>query len=583
MSVDANMTSPDHDTIADEIPVTPPEALPFSQSQASIPSTEGPASPIEPEASLKTELNDYQSPSSRIIPSSLTPPPSSQVTQPNGPSAGQPLGYISSQRPNMFSPPATTTNPLTRRDHPPSNAMEYQPPTANQISDASVEELRAMFQSCLAENARSKMETAHHKLQYNLLRMQAEEEANRAAVEHEMIRREVEVLRQAEYSRQARRELSMAAESTHAKYLHLKVLYEAAVDEIDSLRKRSKLAKKVIQQKEDEIISLTDERDMLLTRIRENREHFHMLCSPGGVFHGALTPKTPAIATPQQPRATPRQTPRAAHPHHHAHSHSLSHIHTHHRDPRQENDTSQAGFAALLQALSHDNNSAPSTPLGVSRPAPRMPPKHTRGVQSLSSLPTTPNPRPRGNYSVLLPSVDLVPHSEPPVRFPTDTRVVPETPTSKRGRKSRESTISAEDNEDIDRVALASVAAATQSFMTSGSGGPAGRSRRHRDDEEEVHESQASQAASEMLRRDPRESFEVASSVGSRDLTPPPAEKSAKLQAKLYAGVHKPGISEKRKFAGVSDVDDSRRDVFTSPPKKSRLAGGKIGLGIMNS
>ncbi|KAK6846247.1 hypothetical protein PG987_001435 [Apiospora arundinis] len=490
------MTSPDHDTIADEIPVTPPEALPFSQSQASIPSTEGPASPIEPEASLKTELNDHQSPSSRIIPSSLTPPPSSQVTQPNGPSAGQPLGYISSQRPNMFSPPATTTNPLTRRDHPPSNAMEYQPPTANQISDASVEELRAMFQSCLAENARSKMETAHHKLQYNLLRMQAEEEANRAAVEHEMIRREVEVLRQAEYSRQARRELSMAAESTHAKYLHLKVLYEAAVDEIDSLRKRSKLAKKVIQQKEDEIISLTDERDMLLTRIRENREHFHMLCSPGGVFHGALTPKTPAIATPQQPRATPRQTPRAAHPHHHAHSHSLSHIHTHHRDPRQENDTSQAGFAALLQALSHDNNIA-LVASNYSKPSP------SRRLLGPSS------------------SADLVPHSEPPVRFPTDTRVVPETPTSKRGRKSRESTISAEDNEDIDRVALASVAAATQSFMTSGSGGPAGRSRRHRDDEEEVHESQASQAASEMLRRDPRESFEVASSVGSRDLTPP--------------------------------------------------------------
>jgi len=86
-----------------------------------------------------------------------------------------------------------------------------------------------------------------------------------------------------------------------------------------------------------------------------------------------------------------------------------------------------------------------------------------------------------------------------------------------------------------------------------------------------------------MLRRDPRESFEVASSVGSRDDTPAPTEKSAKLQAKLYAGVNKPGVSEKRKFAGVHDADESRRDVFTSPPKKSRLAGGKIGLGIMNS
>ena len=89
---------------------------------------------------------------------------------------------------------------------------------------------------------------------------------------------------------------------------------------------------------------------MLLTRIRENREHFHMLCSPGGAFHGALTPKISTLATPHQPmRGTPKQT-----------------TNTSHRELHAVGDQSQAGLDALLQAMGHDNNSAPSTPTGRS-------------------------------------------------------------------------------------------------------------------------------------------------------------------------------------------------------------------------
>ncbi len=109
-----------------------------------------------------------------------------------------------------------------------------------------------------------------------------------------------------------------------------------------------------------------------------------------------------------------------------------------------------------------------------------------------------------------------------------------------------------------------------------------------------MFESQASQAASEMLRRDPRESFEVASSIGSRDNTPAPVEKSAKLQAKLFAGLNKGGVvpSEKRKFSGSGesrdDVAKRERDLLTSPTKKLRVAGGlrdpgRVGLGIQYS
>ncbi|RYP35938.1 hypothetical protein DL767_003627 [Monosporascus sp. MG133] len=572
-----------------------------NSSQQSLPSTEGPTSPVDPEPcshsnpdqpiSFKTEPIDSQS--RRTIPSSLTPPPSSQYqaaqqTDGNGNGTlGLSVGYISSQRANVFSPPATTLNKNTnaRRRYgtassgaalpaAASTTSDYVPPTADQIADASVDEVRNMLHACLAENARLKMETAHHKLQYNLLSMQADEDAKRAAVEHDMTRREVQVLRLVEDSRLARRELDAAAQTTLAKYLQLKNLYDAAVEDNDGLYRRLKLAKKVIQQKEDEVISLTDERDMLLTRIRENREHFHMLCSPGGAFHGALTPKTPAAATPQQQhcRTTPQHTPKTIY----------------HREARHENDPEQAGFAVLLQALSHDNNSAPSTPIPAGRPPPRMPSRHTRGVQSLSSLPTTPSSRAHGgDRPGLLPSVDLVPQTEPAHRY-SGSRAVMGAPTPTR-RKSRESTISADDNEELARAALESVAAATQSYMSQDSRG----SRRRNGNEEEVFASQASQAASEMLRRDPRETYlEVASSVGSRDGTPTPAEKTAKLQSKLFAGVNKAVLaSEKRKFGSgaVDMVDDIRRDGFTSPAKKMRHGSGgdetrqRIGLGIRYS
>ncbi|KAI1341307.1 hypothetical protein F5Y15DRAFT_377654 [Xylariaceae sp. FL0016] len=569
MSADTEMrTAQPNGDVDANVPSTPPDtdAHHVSLSQQSIPSTEAPASPIDPPAEIKTEATEGRR-SSNIIPSSLTPPPSSQAPQMNG-AAGMPLGYISAQRANLFSPPATNVQLHAREG---ATASEYLPPTATQIAEAPIEELRSLMQSCLAENARLNMETAHHRLQYNLLSMQAEEDANRAAVEHEMTRREVEFLRITENARQARRELDSATDSTLLKYRDLKTRHEAATKEIETAHKRLKSSTKLIKQQADEIDSLTDERDMLLNRIRENREHFHMLCSPGGAFHGALTPKTPSAPSPQQYRGTPRQTPRSLH-----------------RDVRHENDPNQAGFAALLQALSHDNNSAPSTPTTASRPAPRLPPKHTRGVQSLSSLPTTPTSRPRGHHSVLLPSVDLVPQTEPPryggnrPSLASSSRYGPETPVQRSGRRSRESTISAEDNEELARAALESVAAATRSYMSQGSHA----SRRRDDEEEEVYESQASQAASEMLRRDPGESFEVASSVGSRDGTPIPTEKTARLQSRLYAGLNKAGLaSEKRKYTSNLEVEEGREPYAASPPKKVKYGASgeplhRVGLGI---
>jgi acetyl-CoA acyltransferase 1 len=324
------------------------------------------------------------------------------------------------------------------------------------------------------------------------------------------------------------------------------------------------------------------------------------------MFHGASTaaamtpPKSQhqnTMSTPQQHGSTPRYTPKSA----------STHRDNRDRDHRPEN------IAMLLQVLSQENNSAPSTPTSGHRPVPRVSSKHhTRNAQSMSSLPTTPTAR-RGyeSHSGLLPSADLVPQSEPPYRHNATRRYAPETPRARRNsagaageerRKSRESTISAEDNEELARQALKSVAAAASFASMSGSQhlSRSNRSHDHGDgEEEEVYESQASQAASEMLRRDPRESFDVASSVDvSRDGTPIPAaaEKSAKLQARLLGGLHKsgaggstPSASEKRKFSGGHGDEpaakQSHKDLLASPTKKLRTVGGlrdsgRVGLGI---
>ncbi|KAI0530193.1 Thiolase, N-terminal domain-containing protein [Xylaria digitata] len=500
-----------------------------------MPSTADPASPVDvdPSASFQTELSDDRLSPPRVIRSSLTPPPSSQAIQ-NNAAAGISLGYGNSQVTNsIISPPATTLHGLSRNRP---AITEFAPPTADQIDNATIDELRSMLQSCLSINAKLKSETAHHKLQYELLSMQAVEDTNRANVEHEMTRREVEALRSAEHARQARRELETRVDPIQSKYRELQQTHEALTKEHNDLLRRFKSASRLVQQQAEEIYVLNDDREMLLNRIRENRQHFHMLCSPGGVFHGALTPKTPSTS-PQQHRTTPRQTPRSSN-----------------RTGRHENETDAAGFAALLQALNQDN-SAPTTPISASRVPTRAPFRQHRAAHSLSSLTATPYSRSRGNAG-LLPSIDLVPRTEPAQRF--GNRVNPQTPTPRKRRKSRESTISAEDeNEGNTRtMTLESVAAAAQSYMSQGSH----PSQRREDEEVEVFESQATRAASEMLRRDPRESFEVASSVGSRDVTPVPAEKMNKLQTKLYAPVHKAGLHMEKRSEGRRTHESDKKD-----------------------
>ncbi|KAK4199283.1 hypothetical protein QBC40DRAFT_282232 [Triangularia verruculosa] len=529
-------------------------------SQQSIPATEMPDSPLDHTASFRSDSNDDLAVPT-VIPSSLTPPPSSQVPGLVAPVTANGQGFTASQHSGIVSPPETGLAEVKREDGVPG----YMTPTQQQISEASPETLRRMLQSLVAEHAQVKMQAAHHRMQNVLLTFQAQEDANRAQVEHELTRREVDVLQKAESARQARREISTATETAQARYMKLESLYKDVVEENKMLNQRLRGARKVLEERANEIATLQEDREILLNRIRENREHFHILCSPGGMFHGALTPKVAQAQSPQQHRATPRQTPRSAQkePQHRGHGHNL---------------------ADLLEALSQDNNSAPSTPITGHRPRAAIGPKHTRNVQSMSSLPTTPV-RFRSDNGGLLPSVDLVPQTEPPQRFPRFLAQTPTAPRSAERRRSRESTISADDNEELARQALKSITTGTSFAPRASVSAQRSRgSQRDEVEEEQIYESQASQAASEMLRRDPRESFEVAASAGnSRDGTPAAADKSARLQAKLFGPLNKRGGalsgSGKRKFSeGMVDGYAAAAVV-----KSKKMRDGRVGLGIQYS
>lgn len=580
-------TTPQDTTIANDV------AASTATSEPSLPSTEAPASPANPADSFKTQRNDNRRTSiTSVIPSSLTPPPSSQVPSNNA----QSRQATASQRSRMLSPPITGI-PAARLDA--TSSGLYNAPRPDQVVAAAPDELRAMLQACIAEQARLKTEAAHHKLQCHLLQVRADEDAQRAAVEQEMTLRQLEALRRqkTEAPRQPRREASIIPAISQAMYDQLRDLSEKAVKDNEKLRKdydeackRLKAAKKLIVRQEEDIDSLREDNEMLRNRLVDKRELWEKLASPGGIFH---TPKT-THASPVQYRQTPRQTPKT----------------------RVDRDGRQEPFAALLQAANQENSSAPSTPITPNRATGgRHSLKHSRGVQSLSSLPSTPN-NARSRGSDLLPAADLVPHTEPPRRF-ANRSFVPETPERLtnyvRGsyttesfarerpaerRHSRESTISADDNQELARAALASVAQQATSFVSRGSPPPRARvplpsHRGHHhhhhnsNNDNEVYESQASQEASAMLRRDPRESFEVASSHNSRDVTPTPVSAEKRLQSTLRGPINKPGLVNpvKRKLDVADYLEEASREP-TSPTKRLRLAGGlregnpMVGLGI---
>lgn len=537
------------------------------------------------------------------------------------------------------------------------------------------------------------MSAAHYKLQHNLLELETEETINRLEVEHEMMRREVEVLQQTELARRDSNHSHYSSsdatieqqdkEATERYISELKAYTEALKKDNDKLHRRLERAKEVITDREEDITQLTSDNKKLLDRIRQNREHIHLLTGQGGIYASPQSQSMSSRTMPSTPnyreRATPRQTPGSARyvaPSQHAQSsHAMqmqNQQHLQHHTPmhgvHSQQDDRHDSFATLLLAdqVLNGQNSAPTTPrraIGHGHPTSSAA-RHHRAAQSLSSLaiPQTAPMQMQAQYSPsagqtgygapmttasLLspaqlggPSPSQAQGYEHPSPYP---RISPRERV--RRRKSRDSTISASDEEErakellrvspqqaptlqstapyvgyapvqrtmvqnIPREAQVQDARANQSRPTPSPRYEPVRVRQAMqvdvddDETEEEHPeevesdidipaSQASLSASAMLRRDPRESFEIAGSPHTQQRAYQPAsqppmqtaeyragssnvrahlpisqagsvtEKGRVLQAKIFGSVTKPGMAteggEKRKRLPSEDEIRAKR------------------------
>lgn len=454
--------------------------------------------------------------SDHILSSMNTPPPSSQLSNIRQSFANQ------GNTPSIIgSSPTTDSNEIEAA----SISGITRPPTAQEIVEASAEEKVEMIQKLIANNGKldsavreSRMEKAHYKLQNTLLTLEYEEAIKHLEAEHELTRREVQIL---QLANQGRADLNAPS----IEYVsRLKAICKNLETENTTIKRRLEKAKKIIETKDDQLEAARETNDRLTQRIRENREHINTMRSPGGMLH-ISTPKISHHshpATPQEYRRTQHQTPITG------------------RSTREFREQDQGpGLAALLAAAHHENSSAPTTPL-IS-----LINRHSRGAHSLSSLSATPpSARPSTANSTLLPSAHLIQHSAS--RSSHNNRT-PNIPSQRRRRKSRDSTISAEDADEYNRAMF---------------------EENKRRENEQIQESQAARSAKEMLRANPRGSFEVAA---SRTSTPNPVTaKSELLQSKLWGALAKPVI-DKRKREDDHHADHSNKKARSSDP---------IGLGI---
>ena len=316
-------------------------------------------------------------------------------------------------------------------------------PTVEEARRLSDDECRELVMELLPAIGETRMALAHTQLQLNLLSIESAEAAQRAEVEHDMTKREVEVLREGSPVIRQRTPLLSDPRSPMAQIQRQLELTVEAGREIETenfqLHRRLKQAKKVIKHLNGKNSQLLEDNDLLRDRIKQNRDHIDAIRIADPQFLG-LSPG-PSHLSPLRAR-----TSKADRPH----------------------TPSQNALDALLMAdqiLSGDPSSVPATPSPYR--AMKHSSNHARGTQSLSSLPTTPTrARPMTAREIQeTPANRLIPTSHLSYSAPAKPR------TTERARGDRDSTISASEDEALT--------------------------------DEDVPASQASRAASNMLRRLP--------------------------------------------------------------------------------
>lgn len=219
-------------------------------------------------------------------------------------------------------------------------------PTAEEIDTASESRLRFITKDLLGVAQESRMSAVHFKLQNSLLSFSSNEAIKRAEVEHQLARREVEILQSSEYrNRHGPAEIKPLQPISNAELeLALKRNQELERSN-DTLDRRLRRAKRLIEQEKVKSDLLNEEVQRLKTRIRDNRQHFSLMIENGSM---SLSPHT-ELHTPH--RGSGRHFSNNSGNHHG--SHPIAH---------EENDA----FAALLAAgrvlNNRDSASVASTP-----------------------------------------------------------------------------------------------------------------------------------------------------------------------------------------------------------------------------
>ncbi|KAL2215703.1 hypothetical protein M432DRAFT_107812 [Thermoascus aurantiacus ATCC 26904] len=377
--------------------------------------------------------------------SDMTPPPSSQIH-------GAPVRPPRSSS-NML--PASPPDAIDRTLCAAYGASENLP-SAEDIETANESQLRKMARDLLSVAQESRMSALHFKLQNSLLSFASNEAVKRAEVEHQLARREVEILQSSEYrNRQCATGPKIPQPSPNPQ-LEAALRRNHELERINAtLERRLRRAKKLIEEEKDKFELLVEENNLLKKRIRDNREHFSRMFDQGSL---SCSPRT-EFQTPQRKPAT--RYPDSARSH-------MSRGGSH--DP----------FAALLaadQVLSGEPASVTSTP-ARNRVQKQQ---HVRGTHSLSSLPVTPS------YSRQTPNETqyITPGSrqndEGHLGF---SESISQEQHVEQGRHDRDSTISASDADEA---------------VT----------------DEDIPASQASSLATNMLRRSPGTSQDEVSLPGS--------------------------------------------------------------------
>lgn len=397
------------------------------------------------------------------------------------------------------------------------------------IQSYNEEKLRGLVAELLRKLSEARMSAAHANLQYSLLSIENAESTKRAEVEHEMNRREVQVLRESVTLQPGVKPLNSPSTPHPGTQRHLDLaLKQCREMQTDKafLERRLRRARKLILRLDGKNTELIEETQFLRLRIKQNRDRFNAMRSSGAISVTG-TPFSD-LGTPL-PKGNPR-TPNAAR----MPPGLTSHV------------GSQDPFDALLfagQVLNEETNSVPSTP---SHPKLRKAhSSHIRGAHSLSSLPATPDrSRPiTADGTRFTPMVRYVRERRPGFsgKNPQMDAIEGDRP------HERDSTISASDNED---GAYTDV---------------------------DIPASQASQRATNMLRLMPSGGLDGASASKNAPAT------RRLSQSRLVGQLKKNGVdnSEHRRRGR----DSSTYDEMSRANKKVKVPDGnsdRIGLGIAN-